>query len=838
MKMKSVFLLSLIIAILIVSMQTCETIYASTATEVSVTETDIGNGKYKLKFSATDQQGFFSYEFLFSYDNTVIIPIDALTGAAIDVNDPVNSEKPFDFIVPDPFVVTTWETDYTTDRSAFHLFGMNDLWDVYYGPDGTVDFFEFYYMLDDGKTTNDLNCGTFRFVNDPVALEAMNITAGVALTDGMANLYMWGSNGSPPSVVPILMADSDITVTYTNSQPVAPNIDGPSTMTLSSGYASTSTGEFVITGCPTPTVTQDNNHGGKIMWNNITKKLDIATGISKGTYTVVLAVSNGVTPNANHSFVLTVNDAPIAKSITVGTQSGTLTAGTAGFVTFPVTTKNVTSGSVLALTNINAINGISLDSAATTNDNTVITIRTTSAITQGSHPLTLTADGVTSSPFTLVVDAPAIKVNTQAPNITSHPKDMSVYTGNSVTLSVTANATDGGDLTYQWYRSASPSDGSTAISGATSQSYSPSTSASGTTYYFVVVTNTNNNATGSKTATATSGIAAVTVNSYSTGDSSGVSNDSVDKYPALSPPANFFDSGENTYVKGSNAPLVHITQKDLSNFNNARMDNIIMTRDIHYKAENGSTKITVYADYLDTLSFGKHTLTIRFSDGVTVSADFTIEAEPMLTATTEPIETSTPIHIPTIEEPFINPFVDVQDGAWYFDYIMYVYKHGFMSGTNVTPMMFSPDIPLTRGMIVTIFYRHANLPDVTGLSDLFDDVNDGMWYKDAITWAAANGIASGYGDSNFGPNYNITRQDLAFILARYADFTGMELPATQEYKNFLDEADIANYAKEAIERLCEAGVISGKPGNLFDPQGNATRAEAAAMLKVFFELTK
>ena len=123
---------------------------------------------------------------------------------------------------------------------------------------------------------------------------------------------------------------------------------------------------------------------------------------------------------------------------------------------------------------------------------------------------------------------------------------------------------------------------------------------------------------------------------------------------------------------------------------------------------------------------------------------------------------------------------------------------------------------------------------------LFTDVPEGSWYTDAVIWAANNGIVSGIdlpagqaGGGLFGPDDNISRQDLAVILNNYAVFAGLKLPVNRSYTGFNDEADMAGYATEAIERLYRAGVISGKPGNAYDPMGSATRAEVATMLMNF-----
>jgi hypothetical protein len=176
-----------------------------------------------------------------------------------------------------------------------------------------------------------------------------------------------------------------------------------------------------------------------------------------------------------------------------------------------------------------------------------------------------------------------------------------------------------------------------------------------------------------------------------------------------------------------------------------------------------------------------------------------------------------------------NSFDDVRESAWYYGDVEYVNNQGLMTGTSVSPMLFSPDIPLTRGVIVTVLYRHSGNPSVSGLANPFSDVAADKYYASAVKWAAANGVAVGW-NGKFRPNDNVTRQDLAVILTRYADLAGIELPKTREYADFADGGAIADYARDAAKRCYSAAIIGGKQGNLFDPKGNATRADAAAML--------
>jgi hypothetical protein len=182
---------------------------------------------------------------------------------------------------------------------------------------------------------------------------------------------------------------------------------------------------------------------------------------------------------------------------------------------------------------------------------------------------------------------------------------------------------------------------------------------------------------------------------------------------------------------------------------------------------------------------------------------------------------------------WINPFTNVYEGDWFYEYVKYVYTHGLISG--MTANTYGPQTALTRGMIVTILYNHAGMPNVTGIANPFSDVADNKYYANAVKWAYENNIVSGYGNNLFGPEDNVTRQDLTVILNSYAAFAGIVISEVRAYHGFSDDADIANYAKEAIERFFKAMIINGKGENTFDPTGEAARAEVAAMLMEMLE---
>ena len=179
-----------------------------------------------------------------------------------------------------------------------------------------------------------------------------------------------------------------------------------------------------------------------------------------------------------------------------------------------------------------------------------------------------------------------------------------------------------------------------------------------------------------------------------------------------------------------------------------------------------------------------------------------------------------------------NPFTDVSQKDWFYGDVMFVYENGLMLGTSKT--LFSPHGTATRGMMATILWRMEGSPAPKGKNS-FTDVEAGKWYADAITWTAENGIFAGYGKDKFGPDDPITREQLAAIFYRYADYKGYDLTVKGNLDKFKDADKITDYAKTAMQWAVGSGLVKGKSGNLLDSQGTATRAEIAAMLHRFIE---
>lgn len=175
---------------------------------------------------------------------------------------------------------------------------------------------------------------------------------------------------------------------------------------------------------------------------------------------------------------------------------------------------------------------------------------------------------------------------------------------------------------------------------------------------------------------------------------------------------------------------------------------------------------------------------------------------------------------------------DDTDGHWAENAIDFVSTHGLFSGTGKT--VFSPDSPMTRGMIAVVLHSFDNDSEHT-FAGHFQDVAPNAWYEDSVYWMAEKGIASGYGNGRFGVNDNISREQLASILYRYAAEKGFDVTGRTDLSRFADSADVSGYAAEALSWAVDAGLISGTGGNMLAPQGEATRAQVATILMRFVE---
>lgn len=176
------------------------------------------------------------------------------------------------------------------------------------------------------------------------------------------------------------------------------------------------------------------------------------------------------------------------------------------------------------------------------------------------------------------------------------------------------------------------------------------------------------------------------------------------------------------------------------------------------------------------------------------------------------------------------PFNDVSYGDWYYDAVQFVYSKGIMDGVDY--YKFAPNGTITRGMILTMLWRMAGEPFEMPVTS-FTDVEIGRYYTTAVAWACRNGIADGMGESTFGPNDAITREELVTLMYRYAQYFGHSCIGTS-IEGFADAGSVSSYAYNAMCWAYKAGVVTGTTGSRLNPQGTASRAEAAQMIMSFY----
>ena len=215
--------------------------------------------------------------------------------------------------------------------------------------------------------------------------------------------------------------------------------------------------------------------------------------------------------------------------------------------------------------------------------------------------------------------------------------------------------------------------------------------------------------------------------------------------------------------------------------------------------------------------------TVTAEDGVT-TAVYTVTVN--TAALPEPITPGVDNKKPAPKPEVKLPFTDVSTSDWFYDDVAFVYENGLFSGTD--SRSFSPNASMTRAMLVTVLYRLEGEPTVTGRSS-FTDVRSGAYYEKSVIWAAANGIVTGTDSTSFSPDAKVTREQLAAILYRYAQYRKLDTDASAKLNSFTDADSVSAYASEALGWAVSEGLINGASGKLM-PKGDATRAQVAAIL--------
>ena len=207
----------------------------------------------------------------------------------------------------------------------------------------------------------------------------------------------------------------------------------------------------------------------------------------------------------------------------------------------------------------------------------------------------------------------------------------------------------------------------------------------------------------------------------------------------------------------------------------------------------------------------KYTFKMPASD-VTVKATFKV-------APTEP------------EQPSGLPFIDVAKDAWYFPAVEYVFNNGLMNGTTATT--FAPNVELNRAMMAAVLYNMEGKP-ACDKSGIFSDVENGKWYTEAINWAASNNIVSGMPDGTYAPNQALTREQMASVLYRYAEYKGIDVSSRADLSTFTDGTTVSPWAQDVVQWAVAEKLMSGN-GNALQPKGTASRAQVATVLMNYCE---
>lgn len=182
----------------------------------------------------------------------------------------------------------------------------------------------------------------------------------------------------------------------------------------------------------------------------------------------------------------------------------------------------------------------------------------------------------------------------------------------------------------------------------------------------------------------------------------------------------------------------------------------------------------------------------------------------------------------------LTPFTDVSPSDWYYTAVQYTYQNQLYAG--MTPTTFGPGIPMSRAMLATVLSRLAGV-NGPAPSMGFTDVADGAWYADAVNWAAWSKVVEGMGGNRFSPDANVTREQMAVMLYRYAhNYLGLSLPSAGDLSAYTDGAAVSSWAEEALAWAVGRGILTGYTDGTIRPGGTASRAEVAVMLQRFAAL--
>ena len=498
---------------------------------------------------------------------------------------------------------------------------------------------------------------------------------------------------------------------------------------------------------------------------------------------------------------------------------------------------------------------VTLDESLTINQGETLTIPEGSSLTSNDK---LTNNGtIVNTGGTLNGEPDGTGKIETTPTIDTQPENQTVTAGNTATFTVDAN---GENLSYQWQQKTtdSGSDWTNVGSATSSNTYTidnTTTSMSGYQYRCVV-----NNSAGSVTSNA----ATLTVNA-ATVPVTGVKLDQTElslytgESKTLIATVQPSDATNKNVTWSSDKPEVATVENGKVTAKAAGTATITVTTEDGKKT--ATCTVTVTRPYIPPAN-PNYKITVEATQGGTVTADPTAAkagttvtltpvpdrgyqvgtvavtdrfGEPV--AVTEQADGTYTFTMPngqvTVTVTFAEaplPFPDVTEGDWFYDAVRYAYETGLMDG--VGDSLFAPNSETTRAQLVTILYRLAGEPEPGGDSG-FSDVAAGTWYTDAVAWAAENGIVNGTTDTTFAPGDDITREQLAAILYRYAACQGYDVSQRADLSGFGDASSIRPYAQEALSWAHAQGLVLGFEDGSLRPQGTASRAQIAAVLMRF-----
>jgi len=276
-----------------------------------------------------------------------------------------------------------------------------------------------------------------------------------------------------------------------------------------------------------------------------------------------------------------------------------------------------------------------------------------------------------------------------------------------------------------------------------------------------------------------------------------------------------FINNRNTFMQFSHMPLIYYAERHIVGLVSVEIDGSTLRSGTHYVATTGTsagtTAIHLKASYLNTLAVGTHTLKVNFRGDVYATTEFSVTR-------------------------YTNTFNDVSSSDWFYKGVEAMNASELLLGVSNT--RFDPYAYMTRGMVVTLLYRYAGEPSVSGFRNPFPDAASGQYYTNAVIWAAANGIVTGHEDGRFAPNDLMTREQFAAVLYRYQNVLGSETMDILMDHQFSDVNQVSSYARSAVNKLDMQGVFRDWPrdsANRFQPQASVTRAEVATVMRLWIE---